>query len=129
MITEEELAEIVFVNGLELGIEYDRIGGAKMVMDGHMWLHPQYNEDTSDKYIMKNFIFSWPHPCRFGLVVDAAEKLGWTWDYRGGWFSFYTWGKGLVEGHVTTKYEWDKKNPMMAICLAFREVLEKEGKL
>jgi len=124
MIAEEELAEIVFKG---LGGEKDEDGA---------WIISFDTRKLDSNYIafftiyeLRDFIFAFPVPCAFGLVVDAAEKLGWSWDYRGGWFSMHKWGSGLVEGHRTTQYEWQKNNPMWAVCLAFKEVLDKEGKL
>ena len=105
MITEMELAWIVFYKGLGGDQEGNKL--------------PLKLGDS-----IKDFIFSWPDPCAFGLVVDAAEKLGWLWEFSHGWFHFVDWGT-----HETTKYEWRKDNPMWAVCLAFKEVLKLEGKL
>jgi len=111
MITEKELAEIVFKG----------IGRKKS--DYEILL----NGETLNPYPVKDFIFSWPDPCAFGLVVDAAEKHGYDWEYFGGWFAFV---KPREDGHHRiAKFQWVAKNPMWAVCRAFREVLKLEGKL
>lgn len=120
MITEEELAETVFTNGLN-----GKKGRHDLFVNNRR-VNKIYFTDS-----VKNFIFSWPNPCAFGLVVDAAEKLGWDWEFSDGWFWFKNARLifGITNTGKTHKYEWRKDNPMWAVCLAFRDVLRIEGKL
>lgn len=103
MITEEELAEIVFKG----------LGGKKISRFFMLNEKPHAGK-------LKDLIFSWPDPCVFGLIVDAAEKLHWGWEYSDGWFWFKSYGPDCK----TTKHVWENNNPMWAVCLGFKEVLE-----
>ena len=119
MTSEEELARIVFK---EIGGKENDAG---LFIEGReVWKRPWILD--KEYVLLKDYIFSWPDPCVFGLVVDAAEKLGWHWAFLDGWFWFVS--LDVNANRRIAKYKWKNNNPMWAVCLAFKEVLKLEKK-
>jgi len=119
MISEEELARIVFK-----GIGGEENDTGLFIKGRVVWERPWILD--SNYVLFKDYIFSWPEPCAFGMVVDAAEKLDWHWAFLDGWFWFAS--LDVSANRRITKHEWQDNNPMWAVCMAFKEVLDLEKK-